>query len=124
MVGHLMHVQPELGSLLHAHFKLMRAGITEQDRICVKLAGLCHDIGHGPFSHMFERFVNRKREARGQTAWCHEHASVELFRLLIQANNINLRDYNLEPCDVEFVVHLIQVSCIYTCPYLLHFGRP
>jgi deoxynucleoside triphosphate triphosphohydrolase SAMHD1 len=30
---------------------------TEKDVLCVKLAGLFHDLGHGPFSHVYEKFV-------------------------------------------------------------------
>eukprot|EP00048_Salpingoeca_helianthica_P022957 m.21299 g.21299 ORF g.21299 m.21299 type:complete len:538 (+) comp8052_c0_seq2:69-1682(+) len=95
MVNHLMVAQPELA-------------ISEQDRVCVRLAGLCHDLGHGPFSHMFERFVNRKRKAAYQRAWEHEQASVLLFRMLLRNNAIRLEDYGLSACDEMFVVHLIE----------------
>jgi HD superfamily phosphohydrolase len=28
--------------------------VTQQDTTLVRVAGLCHDIAHGPFSHVFE----------------------------------------------------------------------
>ena len=69
LVERLQDRQPELG-------------ITAEDVLCVKIAGLCHDLGHGPFSHMFDgRFI--PLTCPGST-WHHELASVAMFEHLLQ----------------------------------------
>lgn len=40
----------------------LRDELSEYDKACVMLAGLLHDIGHGPFSHAFEGISKYKHE--------------------------------------------------------------
>lgn len=42
--------------------KSLSVELSEYDKICVILAGLLHDVGHGPFSHAFEHVTNHSHE--------------------------------------------------------------
>uniref|UniRef100_A0A0D9RC48 Deoxynucleoside triphosphate triphosphohydrolase SAMHD1 n=1 Tax=Chlorocebus sabaeus TaxID=60711 RepID=A0A0D9RC48_CHLSB len=71
--------------------------ISERDILCVQIAGLCHDLGHGPFSHMFDgRFIPL---ARPEVKWTHEQGSVMMFEHLINSNGIKpvMEHYGLIP---------------------------
>eukprot|EP00038_Savillea_parva_P018122 m.22467 g.22467 ORF g.22467 m.22467 type:complete len:611 (+) comp3989_c0_seq1:145-1977(+) len=95
MVERLQTLQPELG-------------ITDVDVLCVKIAGLCHDLGHGPFSHTFERHVNATRGvASGE--WAHEMASTAMFRHLVDANGLMdvFAARGLDMQDIGFIQELI-----------------
>eukprot|EP00930_Biecheleria_cincta_P049319 TRINITY_DN3453_c0_g1_i9.p1 TRINITY_DN3453_c0_g1~~TRINITY_DN3453_c0_g1_i9.p1 ORF type:complete len:724 (-),score=129.45 TRINITY_DN3453_c0_g1_i9:3-2174(-) len=116
MVESLQRKQPELA-------------ISNSDVLCVKLAGLVHDLGHGPFSHMFETFVNRIRLASGKSKWHHEACSRSLLMHLLSENQISLDDYF--PCDsaespsqqLEFVMMLIE-GLAPGAPWPDSIGRP
>ncbi|XP_036606116.1 deoxynucleoside triphosphate triphosphohydrolase SAMHD1 isoform X1 [Trichosurus vulpecula] len=101
--------------------------ITERDMLCVQIAGLCHDLGHGPFSHMFDgRFIPL---ARPELNWTHETASVKMFEHLVNANGIEtvMKKYGLIPEeDICFIKEQIAGpldSTVENCswPYK---GRP
>ena len=79
--------------------------IDDKDVLCVMLAGLCHDLGHGPYSHLWEHFVHEcGRE------WHHESASLEMLDYLIEANNLRpilKKEADLDERDLVFIKELI-----------------
>ena len=62
--------------------------ISEDDILCTGLAGLVHDLGHGPFSHAFENYM-RSQGYR----WNHEEAGLEVLTHLLEMNEIRLGYY-------------------------------
>lgn len=84
----LQQAQPELG-------------INEHDLKMIRIAGLCHDLGHGPFSHAFEEWIHKVRPDRPD--YKHEQMSVSLLELLIEENGL---DYS--PAEITLIADLIR----------------
>ncbi|XP_055977277.1 deoxynucleoside triphosphate triphosphohydrolase SAMHD1 isoform X1 [Sorex fumeus] len=83
--------------LRELHEKQPELKISPRDILCVQIAGLCHDLGHGPFSHMFDgRFIPL---ARPDVKWTHEQGSVQMFEHLIKSNGLKdvMQHYGLVP---------------------------
>lgn len=78
--------------------------ISRRDILCVQIAGLCHDLGHGPFSHMFDgMFIPR---ARPDIRWKHEAASLTMFDYLVDDNDLRpvMEQHGLVlPNDLDFI---------------------
>ncbi|KAL5488449.1 hypothetical protein ACEPAI_6567 [Sanghuangporus weigelae] len=88
LVERLRTMQPDLG-------------ITERDVRCVQLAGLCHDLGHGPWSHVWDgHFIPT---VLPEQAWTHEDASEMMFDDLVKRNNVPI-----DQDDVNFIKDLIK----------------
>lgn len=87
---------------------------TSKDVLCVQLAGLLHDIGHGCFSHIYEEFVkvqhpkHLEKHAELQEIykhapwpelpadWCHEHASLLMIDAALQHLGLEIDLHNLD----------------------------
>jgi HD superfamily phosphohydrolase len=106
--------------------------VTTKDKLCVEIAALVHDLGHGPFSHQFEHVLHAYGKQMHQEAeaceddlqrakmlqqaeimkkWCHEDQSIKMLDYLLQVNNIDLRleeNGGLDDRDLIFIKELIR----------------
>ena len=83
-------------------------GITDKDILCVKLAGLCHDLGHGAYSHVYDGpFLEAMRaeqdEGTAPTAfppipagWTHEDASMTIIDAILRAQGMEVDEGDLD----------------------------
>ncbi|CAK8532902.1 unnamed protein product [Lathyrus sativus] len=72
----------------------MELGIDKFDMQTVKLAGLLHDVGHGPFSHLFEReFLP---QVNSGSHWSHEQMSVNMVDYIVEEHNIDIESQMLK----------------------------
>jgi len=101
---HSLGVMHIAGELCQALRKTGKAEITNQDQLCVEIAGLCHDLGHGPFSHLWEVFV---QSVNPKCGWTHEQSSLDMLDMIIEKYEIKLSDYGLGEKDLVFIKELI-----------------
>lgn len=87
---------------------------TEKDVLCVKLAGLLHDVGHGPFSHLYEMFLTAVlptyllehpdlqthydgyEKRVDLKRWCHEEVSLNMIDAILEHLGLKI---NLDRLD-------------------------
>ncbi|XP_060569550.1 deoxynucleoside triphosphate triphosphohydrolase SAMHD1-like isoform X2 [Ruditapes philippinarum] len=61
--------------------------ISDKDILCVEIAGLCHDLGQGPFSHVFEKRFMPKMKKK----FTHENIARTMFEYMLSSENGQLK---------------------------------
>ena len=62
----------------------------------VQIAGLCHDLGHGPFSHLFDNEFIKKYQDINNPNIHHENRSCIMLKRIVSKYKININDSDLE----------------------------
>ena len=68
------------------------------------IGAVAHDLGHGPFSHMFEKFI---RKVRPEVSWSHETASIAIFQRIVDKLGDVFQRYGLDDDDILFIKEII-----------------
>lgn len=63
----------------------------------VKIGALIHDIGHGPFSHLYDNYIKSENELN------HEKRSIEIFKKMVEKYKLEINEK-----DVEFICNIID----------------
>lgn len=92
MLKHLKYKQPELE-------------ITDREVELIKIAGLCHDLGHGPYCHFFDNFVLKMIDCKIE----HEVRSCMILELIINKYDI---DISLDEQKIIFRMILPDDECL------------
>ncbi|KAJ8307005.1 hypothetical protein KUTeg_015089 [Tegillarca granosa] len=74
--------------------------ITDLDRKCVTISALCHNIGHGPFSYLYER-LSREIDS---DPFEHVARSVEITQSIIDDDSLKLFEDKTERTDAKTII--------------------
>jgi len=69
--------------------------INDYEKRMLCIASIIHDIGHGPYSHLFDDIVNRDK--------FHEYRSIEIFKQMNEKYNYGYCDR-----DIQFIYEIIR----------------
>jgi HD superfamily phosphohydrolase len=59
---------------------------------CVKVAALIHDLGHGPYSHLFDDLFDQEKH--------HEYRSIQIFKYIDKKYNFGFTEQEVEMIDM------------------------
>ncbi|WP_308149957.1 HD domain-containing protein [Spiroplasma sp. AdecLV25b] len=77
--------------------------ISNEEKISIKIAGLLHDLGHGPFSHSFEKILNLNNVSKHQ--FTHEQYSCDIIKDSNTEINSILKQFKI---DVDTIIGIIK----------------
>ncbi|XP_060604041.1 deoxynucleoside triphosphate triphosphohydrolase SAMHD1-like isoform X1 [Ruditapes philippinarum] len=91
--------------------KVLGVKITNKDELCVEIAALCHDLGHGPFSHLFDMKIIPKlwEKKRDKKEWTHEQGSADMLDYMLEDKKLKsmFKKEKIYAKDITFIKEMI-----------------
>lgn len=75
----------------------------------IAIGGLCHDIGHGPFSHIFDDFFLHQFKKSNDENLYHEFRSCQILKSIIKKNDI--LNTIINDALIQFMSNIINPDC-------------
>ena len=74
--------------------------ITDSDVELFQIAGLIHDIGHGPFSHLYDdEIIDQEKDIK------HEERGINIFKNMVEKYGLSFKQK-----EIDFIIELIEPS--------------
>jgi HD superfamily phosphohydrolase len=88
------------------HDQIASPGLNMWISELIKIAALCHDVGHGPYSHLFDDIFVKNSKYKDHKYASHEQRSCEIIRLIVGESEILSKFITSD--DIKFIQDIID----------------
>ncbi|KAL3835942.1 hypothetical protein ACJMK2_021403, partial [Sinanodonta woodiana] len=91
--------------------------MSPEDKRCIRVAALCHDLGHGPFSHSYTQIGSKiiKEDDGSELQLKHEDVTLTLVDKMFNDDRYHLKKYLAPDGKAEELLKLIKELIVGKC---------
>ena len=99
------HITGLIVKILKERNRIIAERLTEKIMLCLEIAALCHDLGQGPFSRVYQdQFLSKIKECD----WNHNENSVKIFEIIRAQKADAFENYGIQDKELNFIKAAIK----------------